>query len=81
MNTKHTIKMKFPKVTFSKYDWSRSCYYPSFRKYWSGKIWSFSIYKYGIMLDFRDNFQITDLLNSKEKKSFWQRINLLNRKN
>ena len=60
--------MKLPKITFSKYNWSRSCYRPTFNKYWSGKIWNFSIYKYGISIDFRGGFQMTDLLNDKEKK-------------
>ena len=41
-------------------------------KYWSGKIWIFSAYKYGITIDFRGGFQLTDLLTDKEKsnKSF-----------
>jgi hypothetical protein len=73
--------MKLPKITFSKYNWSRSCYRPTFNKYWSGKIWNFSIYKYGVSIDFRGGFQMTDLLNDKEKKSFWLRIGLLGRKN
>lgn len=63
--------MKFPKITFNKNNWSKSCYNPSFQKVWSGKIWIFSIYKYSITLDFRENFHITDLLNDSEKKSFW----------
>jgi hypothetical protein len=73
--------MKLPKITFSKYNWSRSCYRPTFNKYWSGKIWNFSIYKYGVSIDFRGGFQMTDLLNDTEKKSFWLRIGLLIRKN
>ena len=73
--------MKIPKVTFNKYNWSRSCYKPSFNKYWSGKIWNFSIYKYGITLDFRGDFKLTDLLNEKEKKSFSLRLLLSKRKN
>lgn len=73
--------MKLPKIRFNKYDWSPSCYRPSFNKFWNGKLWDFSIYKYGVTLDFRGNFEITDLLNNKEKKTFWMRINLLNRRN
>jgi hypothetical protein len=64
--------MKFPKITFNKYNWARRCYRPMVGKYWSGKIWIFSAYKYGITIDFRGGFQLTDLLTDKEKsnKSF-----------
>lgn len=59
-----------PKITFSKYNWTSDCYRPSFKKYWSGKIWTFSIYKYGIELDFRGGFKLTDLLTKREKFRF-----------
>lgn len=59
------------KITLNKINWSKTCYKPSFSKYWSGKIWNFSIYKYSISLDFRNGFNLTDLLNNKEKKRFY----------
>lgn len=63
--------MKLPKITFNKNNWSKSCYKPSFSKYWGGKIWIFSIYKYSISLDFRGGFRLTDLLNDSEKISYF----------
>ena len=59
------------KITLNKMNWSKACYKPSFRRYWSGKIWNFSIYKYSLSLDFRNGFKLTDLLNAKEKKRFY----------
>ena len=44
------LKMR---IYFSKYDWGKSCYKPRFQKYWGSKLWCFSIYKFGITLDFR----------------------------
>lgn len=73
--------MKLPKIYFSKYNWTSDCYKPSFRKSWNGKIWTFSVYKYGVTIDFRGGFKITDLLTEKEKKSFWLGLSLLRRKN
>ena len=62
-------------------NWSKSCYKPSFNKYWSGKIWNFSFYKYSISIDFRKNFIITDLPNEKEKKRFYLGMWLRKNKN
>jgi len=64
------MEIKLPKITFSKMNWTKDCYKPSFSKYWSGKIWNFSIYKYSMSMDFRYGFVITDLLTRKEKRRF-----------
>jgi len=68
------MKIKLPKITFSKMNWTRDCYKPSFSKYWSEKIWNFSIYKFSISIDFRGGFKITDLLTKKEKQEFFARL-------
>jgi hypothetical protein len=48
-----TIKTKNKMIYFSKYNWTKDCYKPSFQRFYNGKMWSFSIYKYGVTFDFR----------------------------
>jgi len=49
-------------------------YLPRFKKYWSGKLWHFTIFRdYGIELDFRDGNIIDWLLTKSEKKTFIER--------
>ena len=57
------------RINFFKYNWTASCYKPRFKKYWSGKIWNFSVYKYGISLDFRKG-DLFDWLNPNFKKNY-----------
>lgn len=53
----------------------------TFKKYWSGKIWSVMFMcEYGFDIDFRKGSLIDNMLNENEKPSFWMRINLLGRK-
>lgn len=47
-------------------------YLPRFEKYWSGKIWQFSIFRdYKIEFDFRKGNIIDWLLTQKEKERFF----------
>ena len=41
------------KIHFSKYDWSSSCYKPTYNWYYNKKMLSLSAYKYGVTFDFR----------------------------
>lgn len=47
----------------------------TFKKYWSGKIWSFRLMcEYGFDLDFRQGNLIDQLLTDKERAGFWRRV-------
>lgn len=52
------------RIYFTKYDWTPACYKPSFNRMWSGKLWNFSVYKYGVTLDFRKG-NVIDWLKNK----------------
>lgn len=57
-------------------------YLPMLQRFFSGKVWQFTILRdFGVEIDFRKKFEITDLLTDKEKKRFWLGISLLKRKN
>lgn len=63
------------KIRIDKMNWSKSCYKPHFdTRYFSGKMWIFSIYKYSITFDFRKGHPINWLLTKSEQKRFWRRM-------
>ena len=68
------MKVRF--INMRKYHMSKMplrFYLPRLEKYWSNKIWQFTIFRdYGIELDFRNYKGIIDmLLTKKEQQSFW----------
>lgn len=77
--------MKIVWVNMRKYKMSKMpfrFYLPRFSKAWNGKIWQFRILRdYGFDLDFRKDFQITDLLTDNEKKRFFINIWLFGKRN
>ena len=47
-------------------------YLPRFEKFWSGKIWNFTIFRdYGIQLDFREGNLITWILDDIKKRRWF----------
>jgi len=70
------MKVRF--INMRKYKMSKMplrFYLPRLKKYWSNKIWQFTILRdFGIELDFRTHNGIVDmLLTKKEQLTFWER--------
>ncbi len=59
--------MKITFLNYRKYKMSKMSlkhYLPTFKKYWNGKIWQFTIFRdYGIQIDFRKGDMIDQLKN------------------
>jgi hypothetical protein len=80
--------MRISFINMRKYKISRMPWYmylPKIERYWSGKIWQFTIFRdYGITFDFRGDI-LNEMVPEKERESFWRRValrlNLLNRQN
>ena len=69
--------MKVRLLNYRKYKMTRMPWYmylPKFKKFWSGKLWHFTIFRdYGIELDFREGNLITWLAEDV-KKIRWREI-------